>query len=612
MKTADFLFPRDLEVTSTEFKKIMFVGSCLSEAYVLQFRETFPSVICDFVLFNNAADLPVRTPEEIAEYDLQYIQIPLRSVLTDAVIRIADYDKPESTIDWVDLGKQNISLMLKAAMRYNPNGNLLTFVSNFVVPQGRIAPSLRDQDSDQDLTKVIRELNSYLAQELQKYPSAFLADVDMIANSLGKRFFLDDAIGFYTHGAVFYTDWAAQERFPHWTNPSPGRIEEIQDLGVTYENKNEEFFDAVFRQVEALYRTVMQIDMVKVVIFDLDNTMWRGQLIEHYQNGATWPHSDGWPLGIWEAIHHLRRRGIVVSIASKNDRVLIEEKWNDAVQPSFVKYSDFVEPRINWLSKADNIREILTDLCLTPKGAVFVDDNPVERESVRVSLPGIRVIGSDPFVVRRILLWSPETQIAARSNETVRREEMLRKQVDREREKSTMSRTDFLKSLQSKVEVFEVTSSAHGSFSRIFELVNKTNQFNTNGNRWSLEDYRAHFGGGGHVFGFSVADRFSDYGIVGVAFVLGADVLQFVMSCRVLGMEIETAVLSRLVEAIRIEQPAVKVSGSIVNLEANTPCRDFYVRAGFRQATSNNYELDGSKTCVSEAHVEITFSPNGM
>jgi FkbH-like protein len=612
MKTADFLFPRDLEVTSTEFKKIMFVGSCLSEAYVLQFRKTFPSVICDFVLFNNAADLPVRTSEEIAGYDLQYIQIPLRSVLTDAVVRIADCDKSESTISWIDLGKQNISLMLKAAMRYNSEGNLLTFVSNFVVPQGRIAPSLDDQDSDQDLTKVIRELNSYLAKELKKYSSAFLADVDMIANSLGKRFFLDDAIGFYTHGAVFYTDWAAQERFPHWTSPSPGRIEEIQDLSLTYENKNTEFFDAVFRQIEALYRTVMQTDMVKVVIFDLDNTMWRGQLIEHYQNGATWPHSDGWPLGIWEAIHHLRRRGIVVSIASKNDQVLIEEKWSDAVQPSFVKYNDFVEPRINWMSKPDNIRAILTDLCLTPKSAVFVDDNPVERESVRVSLPGIRVIGSDPFVVRRILLWSPETQIAARSNETVRREEMLRKQVVREREKSSMSRTDFLKSLQSKVEVFEVASSAHGSFSRIFELVNKTNQFNTNGNRWSLEDYRAHFDRGGHVYGFSVVDRFSDYGIVGVAFVLGAHVLQFVMSCRVLGMEIETAVLSRLVEAIRVEQPAVKVSGSIVDMEANTPCRDFYVRAGFRQATSNNYELDGAKTCMSEAHVEMTFSPGGM
>jgi FkbH-like protein len=611
MNTADFLFPHDLEVTATEFKKIMFVGSCLAEAYVLKFRERFPAVVCDFVLFNNAADLPVRTSEEIAGYALQYIQIPLRSVLTDAVVRIADNDKSESPINWIDLGKQNISLMLKAAMGYNPKGSLLTIVSNFIVPQGRIAPSLDDQDSDQDLTKVIRELNSYLAKELKKYSSAFLADVDMIANSLGKRFFLDDAIFFYTHGGVFYTDWAALERFPHWTYPSPGRIEEIPDLGLTYENKNAEFFDAVFRQIEALYRTIMQIDMVKVVIFDLDNTMWRGQLIEHYQNGAKWPYSDGWPLGIWEAVHHLRRRGIVVSIASKNDQVLIEEKWSDAVQPAFVRYNDFVEPRINWVSKADNIRAILTDLCMTPKSAVFVDDNPVERESVRVSLPGIRVIGSDPFVVRRILLWSPETQIAARSNESVRREEMLRKQVDREREKSSMSRTDFLKSLQSKVAIFEVINSEQGSFSRIFELVNKTNQFNTNGNRWTLEDYRAHFDKGGRVFGFSVVDRFTDYGIVGVAFVLGAQVLQFVMSCRVIGMEIEIAVLSRLIEAIRVERPAVNVSGSIVDTEANTPCRDFYLRAGFRQSTSNDYELDGSKDCMSEAHVEMTFPPGG-
>src|SRR5271167_3804058 len=225
MDTAEFLFPRDLQVTPTPLKKLFFIGSCLSEAFVARFRKSRPSVEFDFVLFNNAADLPDRTPEEIAEYDLQYIQIPLRSVLTDAVVRIADNDRSQNPIDWIELGKQNITMMLKTAMRYNSTGNLLTFVSNFVVPQGRIAPSLDDQDSNQDLARVIRDLNSYLAAEIGKYRYTFLADADMIANSLGKRFFLDDAIGFYSHGAVFYTDWAAHERFPHWTAPLPGRID---------------------------------------------------------------------------------------------------------------------------------------------------------------------------------------------------------------------------------------------------------------------------------------------------------------------------------------------------------------------------------------------------
>jgi FkbH-like protein len=607
MKTADFLFPRDLEVTPSGLKRILVIGSCLSEAYVKSFRKTNPEVTFDYALLNNAADLPDRTNDEIATYDLQYIQIPIRSVLTDAVVRIEDNERAALPIDWIDLGKQNIAVMLQSAMRYNVGGSILTFVSNFIVPQGRISASLDEQDSESDLVRVIRELNSYLATELRKYPQTYLADVDMIANSHGKQFFLDDAIGFYTHGAIFYTDWAAQERFPHWTSPAPGRIEEIQELGITYENKYEDFFDAVLRQIEAMYRTVRQIDMVKVVIFDLDNTMWRGQLIEHYQDGAKFPHSDGWPLGIWEAIHHLRRRGIIVTISSKNDSDSVAAKWHNAVQPAFVRFDDFFRPQINWSPKADSIKVTLDELSLTPGSAVLVDDNPVERESVKVSLPGIRVIGADPFVVRRILLWAPEMQLSTRTNETVRREEMLRKQVVRDREKATVSRPEFLKSLQSKLRIFRVTSAAEGSFSRIFELVNKTNQFNTNGRRWTLEDYRAHFDKGGKVFGFSVVDRFTDYGIVGVVFVLQAQIIQYVMSCRVLGMEIEIAALARLVEDIRIGSSTQNIFGSIVPTEANTPCRDLYRKAGFRASGDQSYELYEGMPCSTPEHVEIEF-----
>jgi FkbH-like protein len=612
VNTADFLFPRDLEVTPTNLKKILFVGSCLSEAFVRTFRQTHPDVEWDYVLFNNASDLPHRSGDEIAGYDLQYIQIPIRSILTDAVVRIEDNEKSADPVDWISLGKQNISLMLKGAIGYNATGTLLTLVSNFVVPQGRIAASLDEQDSDQDLVRVIRELNSYLAQEIKKYPQTYLADVDVIANSLGKRFFLDDAIGFYTHSSVFYSDWAGQESFPHWTAPAPGRLEGIQDLGITYENRNNEFFEAIFRQIESIYRTVQQFDLVKIVIFDLDNTMWRGQLVENYQTGSRWPYSDGWPLGIWEAIHHLRRRGVLVSIASKNDESLVSSKWNDAVQPAFMKFGDFLQPKINWLPKAENILALLNELSLTPRSALFVDDNPVERESVRLSVPGIRVIGSDPFVVRRILLWAPEMQVATRTRESGQREAMLKRQVDREREKAAMSREDFLSSLQTRLSIFEVKDVTDSSFARIFELVNKTNQFNTNGERWVLESYREHFSRGGRVFGFSVVDRFTEYGIVGAVFVIESRIAQFVMSCRVLGMDIEIAVLSTLVNWMRTNREVETVYGSIAETESNTPCRDLYRRAGFRETGPGRYEFNESTFPRLGEHIAMNISMGSL
>ena len=111
----------------------------------------------------------------------------------------------------------------------------------------------------------------------------------MIANSVGKRFFMDDFIGFYTHGSVHYPDWA-----------EGNRLEVVPRFSETYENRLDEFFTAVFRQIDAIYRTVNQLDQVKVVIFDLDNTLWRGQLAEDYQPGmeaASFTRLAAWRLG---------------------------------------------------------------------------------------------------------------------------------------------------------------------------------------------------------------------------------------------------------------------------------------------------------------------------
>lgn len=601
MKTGDFLFPRDLEVNPTHLNRVLFIGSCLSRDYVIKFRKINPTGTYDYILFNNAADLPEKSNEEIQQYDFQYIQIPLRSVLTDAVIRIADNDSADSPIDWIELGKYNIDKMLEKAMSYNTQANVLTFVSNFIVPQGRIAPSLFEQDSDTDLVRIIRELNFYLGEKVRTYSNTYLADVDMIANSIGKKYFLDDTIVFYTHGSLFYPDWSGHERTPYWTAPSPGRIEDVPSLGQTYENKNDEFFEAVHQQMIALYRTVNQIDMVKLVIFDLDNTLWRGQLVEHYQPEAKWPYSDGWPLGLWEAVHHLTRRGIVVSIASKNDEALVIKKWDDAVQPKFVKFSDFLQPKINWKPKSVNIEELMSELSLTQSSVVFVDDNPVERESVQATFPRMRTIGSDPFVVRRILLWAPETQLPVRTTESKRRTDMLKSQIDREISKQSMSRPEFLNSLASTVTLWKIDATTHQTFSRALELVNKTNQFNTNGKRWTFEECQVFFQNAGKMFAFSVKDKYADYGTVGVIFVQHSSIIQFVMSCRVLGMDIEQAALHELTTAIR-KYTDSEITASITYTETNTPCREVYKNSGFLNK-DDLFLLGPTATIAKPAHV---------
>ena len=238
MNAADFLFPRDLEVTPTKLAKILFIGSCLSEANVKNFRAFNAAIHYEHVLFNNAMDLPARSAQELAAYDLQYIQLPLRSILPDAVVRIADNDKRDTPIVWTELGQLNIDRMLDKAMAYNRQSELLTIVSTFFVPQMHVSPSLNDIRSQNDLFLVIHHLNNYLAEKVRNFRNSFIADVDMIATSLGKRDFLDDITGFYTHGAVHYPDCS-----------EGNRLEKVPPFIETYENRVDQFCGARCKKI---------------------------------------------------------------------------------------------------------------------------------------------------------------------------------------------------------------------------------------------------------------------------------------------------------------------------------------------------------------------------
>ena len=599
LDAAAFLFPAELEVVETKLRNVLIIGSCLSEAYVQHFRQHSPGTNYIHILLNAAALLPPLAADVLAGLDLQYIQLPLRSVLTDAAVRIYDNDHRAEPIDWLALGQANIDRLLDAAMGYNRQYGVLTLVSAFVVPQNDVAASLHDAYTDADLRWVVSGLNAYLARRVRDFTNCYLADVDMIAGSLGRHFFLDDFISFHAHGSMHYPDWS-----------ETGRIEAVPPFAALHENRTAEFCAAVFRQMEHLYRVHHQIDQVKVVIFDLDNTLWRGNLAEDYGPEGSKPHTHGWPLGLWEAVHHLRRRGIVTAIVSKNDEQAVIDGWDSVVDPPFLKLEDFVLRRINWRPKAENIASILDALSLTAKNAVFVDDHPVERAAVQAALPQIRVLGANPYLTRRILLWSAETRIAQRSEESRRREQMLGQQIRRDTERQAQPRDAFLADLQTRLTVQELSAITDPAFARVKELVNKTSQFNTTGQHWDVPDYLTFWQRGGRCFAFWVADRFVEYGLVGVIFTDGATIHQYVMSCRVLGMEIELAGLVAVLTRLRADG-AGEIAASVVVSPANLPCRDVYQRAGFVQPVPDRpaFRLPADVQPRYPAHVQVAPWP---
>ena len=599
LDTAAFLFPAELEVVETKLRHVLIIGSCLSEAYVQHFRQHSPGTNYIHIMLNAAAVLPPLTDAVLAGLDLQYIQLPLRSVLTDAAVRIYDNDQRADPIDWLAMGQANIDRLLDAAMGYNRQFGVLTLVSAFVVPQNDVAAALHDTHTAADLRWVVSGLNAYLARRVRDFTNCYLADVDMIAGSLGRHFFLDDFISFHAHGAMHCPDWS-----------ETGRIEAVPPFADLHENRTEEFCAAVFRQMEHIYRVHHQIDQVKVVIFDLDNTLWRGNLAEDYGPEGSKPHTHGWPLGLWEAVHHLRRRGIVTAIVSKNDEQAVIDGWDSVVDPPFLKLEDFVLRRINWRPKAENIASILDALSLTAKNAVFVDDHPVERAAVQAALPQIRVLGANPYLTRRILLWSAETRIAQRSEESRRREQMLGQQIRRDTERQAQPRDAFLADLQTRLTVQELSAITDPAFARVKELVNKTSQFNTTGQHWDAPDYLTFWQRGGRCFAFWVADRFVEYGLVGVIFTDGATIHQYVMSCRVLGMEIELAGLVAVLTRLRADG-AGEIAASVVVSPANLPCRDVYQRAGFVQPVPDRpaFRLPADVQPRYPAHVQVAPWP---
>ncbi|WP_448956511.1 HAD-IIIC family phosphatase [Labrys neptuniae] len=599
---ANFLFPKDLQVTPTRFRRILLVGSCLTALYHEQLSQRAPDIIFDYLVFNFAGSLPENPPASPDEYDFQYVQIPLRSILSDRIIWASSFNEPGFAERILVDGRGIIDVMLASAMQYNVAHGILTFVSNFFVPQMPVAPSLALRNTPVDLAFIVRHLNDYISELVSKYKNAYLLDVNALADSIGKRYLLDDQIYFHSHAAIHF-----QENIDR-NNERVPRIDLIPPIDTFYESKRDDFITAVYDQMTAAYRTINQIDQVKAVIFDLDNTLWRGQLAEHYRPGLeSWPNTDGWPLGIWEAIHHLRARGILVALCSKNDHKVVEELWANVVRPEFLSLNDFVSVKINWQPKAENIQAIIQEFNIKPRSVVFVDDNPVERASVKAALPEIRVIGANPYLTRRILLWAPETQLAFLTNESIKRETMVRSQIVREETRSTMTRDQFLATLQCSVTLLPITSTGQAEFGRALELINKTNQFNTTGRRWTHNEIAQFLTEGGEILAFSVADKFSEYGLVGILLLEGAAIVQYVMSCRVLGMEVEEFVLARAVDMLRAKDGAVMVAASLNETSDNIACRELYAKCGFTMIENNNgtrlYRLEAGREPKRPMHI---------
>lgn len=557
-----FRTPMDLAVSEADIKRILVIGSCTSQGLYHHAHRVFPRTEVEHILYNYPGVADSNLPRPVSDYDFQLIYLPLRTVVPETMLANISHESEEPFIAKFEEAKNRLIQTLNGALKYTENSNLLTFIAEFLVPLQSLIGRLLPRYDFRNPTYFVEQLNKVLHQVAAERANTHIVQTDAIASTFGKKFIQEDFVWPWSH-ASYVSDWDSV----HDTK----RIAAPTKLSDLYPSNTQDFILAVWSEIDAMYRTIRQQDSVKLVIVDLDDTVWRGVVAE---DGIHPYILEGWPLGMIEALKYLKHRGIILAIVSKNEEARINELWPD-ILGGRLALDDFAIRKINWRPKAENVQEILTYTNLLPKNVLFIDDNPVERQSVQAAFPTIRTLGEELYSIRRVLLWAPELQVPYISQESSRRTQMIQDQVKRETARTEMSRNDFLTSLGVKVVVKEITNISHGSFPRAFELINKSNQFNTTGKRWSMEECSQAFAEGWKFSTFEVQDNYSSYGLVGVAILNGSYLDQFVMSCRVVGLGVEGAVIRFLYARGDLK------SGCIVETEANLIVRDLFQKCGF-------------------------------
>ncbi|MCE9608900.1 MAG: HAD-IIIC family phosphatase [Chthoniobacter sp.] len=346
------------------------------------------------------------------------------------------------------------------------------------------------------------------------------------------------------------------------------------------------------REIVNLIRSMRQAPK-KVLVLDLDNTIWGGVIaddgLEGIEIGDTSPRGEAFK-AFQKAILSLKQRGILLAVCSKNDHEKAAEAFEK--HPEMVlKMEDFVSFKANWEPKSDNLRQMAHELNLGLDSFVFVDDNPAEVEIVRQFAPGVATIllGPDPSghltQLQDCRLFEPQNITA----EDAGRTDQYRSDTQRQALCSAITDMDsYLESLAMEAVISEFTSM---DVPRLAQLINKSNQFNLTTRRRTEADLLALLRNPDYVcFSIRLNDRFGEHGLISVVIAQEENgtlkIDTWLMSCRVLKRQVEDEALNELARLARTRN-CCRVEGIYVPTAKNAMVRDLYPKFGFLLSLEN-------------------------
>ena len=318
-------------------------------------------------------------------------------------------------------------------------------------------------------------------------------------------------------------------------------------------------------------------EKVKCVVWDLDNTIWNGVILEDKEVTLR----DG----IVEIIEKLDERGILQSIASRNEYSIAMQKLEELGIAEYFIYS-----QINWNSKSESLKNIADSINISIGSLAFIDDQPFEREEVSFANPGVLCLDASDLSG---ILDTPEMNPNFITEDSKIRRKMYMNDIKRKKIEKDYSgpQDEFLASLDM---VLTINPVQKDDLQRAEELTVRTHQLNTTGYTYSYEeldimrtseDYK--------IFIVGLDDKYGTYGKIGLVLIECMEniwtIKLLLMSCRVISMGVGSILINFIMRLAKKNN--VRLRAEFIKTDCNRMMYVTYKFAGFKEIFEDGEEI---------------------
>jgi FkbH-like protein len=344
----------------------------------------------------------------------------------------------------------------------------------------------------------------------------------------------------------------------------------------------------------------------KAIIFDCDNTLWKGVIGEEGIDGIDMsPNSKSGKFYhlVQRIAVFLSKRGIIVGLCSKNNENDVLDVLRNH-KDMILKEDYIVIKKVNWVDKANNLRAIASELNIGIDSLVFVDDSNFEINLIKEQLPEITSIQVPTLIsdYPDLILQNVYKYFNLVFNsDDAKKTEMYKQQFERENSKTAFSAIeDYLASLEIELTLLQ-NDRTH--LSRIAQLTQKTNQFNLTTCRYTESQIDQFIADEKYdVYAMFVKDKFGDNGLTGVCIVKEEDkypknaiIDTLLMSCRIIGRNIEFVYISHIIKDLENKGYQI-LKANFIPTNKNSQVEKFYDKLGFNlvedKGSAKSYTLN--------------------